>query len=65
MRKHVKKCWGEDVMHAADKVKNAEEARQGVVKGFVENGSISTAFKRQGKRSVTYSHRQHTRTETK
>ena len=43
---------------------NMKDARTAV--DDIENtGSITAAFKRQGKGKVTYSHRQHTKMETK
>ncbi|KAF8059610.1 hypothetical protein FPV67DRAFT_1425266 [Lyophyllum atratum] len=65
MRKHVKKCWGEDVLHAADEAINIQEARTKVVGGYRANGSITASFARKDKANVTYSHRPHTRTETR
>ncbi|KAL6302647.1 hypothetical protein BKA93DRAFT_736322, partial [Sparassis latifolia] len=65
LRKHAKACWGEDAVTVADEAKDVDEARTAVVKGLLENGSITAAFERKGKGKVTYSHRQHTRTETK
>lgn len=65
MRKHVKACWGEEILQTADQARNAEEVRGKIVKNFLRNGSITTAFERKGKGKVTYSHRQHTRTETR
>jgi hypothetical protein len=65
MRKHVKSCWGEDTLNAADDAKDANEVRTKIVGGILKNGSITTSFERKGKGKVTYSHRQHTRAETK
>ncbi|KAG2756744.1 hypothetical protein P692DRAFT_20714955, partial [Suillus brevipes Sb2] len=65
MRKHVKSCWGDDVLQAADQAKDAQEVRTKIVGGILRNGSITASFERKGKGKVTYSHRQHTRTETK
>ena len=65
MRKHVKKCWGEDILRTADEAKNAAEVRTHVVGGILQNGSITAAFEQKGKGQVTYSHRQHTRAETR
>jgi hypothetical protein len=42
---------------------NIKDARESV-KGIKETGSITAAFERKGK-GITYSHRQHTKTETK
>lgn len=65
MRKHVRSCWGDEVLKAADQAKNANEVRQKIVGNFLRNGSITTSFERNGKGKVTYSHRQHTRAETR
>lgn len=45
MRKHVRSCWGDEVLKAADQAKNANEVRQKIIGSF--------------------SHRQHTRVETR
>jgi hypothetical protein len=65
MRKHVKSCWGDGVMSAADDAKDANEVRTKIVAGILRDGSITTSFERKGKGKVMYSHRQHTRAETK
>lgn len=65
MHKHVKNCWGEDALAAAAQTKNAREARETVVQGILMTGTITASFERKGKGKVTFSHRQHTKTETK
>jgi hypothetical protein len=65
MWKHVRSCWGNEVLKAAGQAKNANEAREKIVGSFLRNGSITTSFERNGKGKVTYSHRQHTRAETR
>ncbi|KAG1768273.1 hypothetical protein EV702DRAFT_979552, partial [Suillus placidus] len=65
LHKHVKVCWGEHALEAASETKNATEARMTVVQSILETGSIQTSFDRKGKGKVTYSHRQHTKTETR
>jgi hypothetical protein len=65
MRKHAKKCWGDEAMEAADSVKDVSEACKKVVKSILQDGSIMGAFERTGKGKVIYSHRQHTKAETK
>ncbi|KAG1831812.1 hypothetical protein EV424DRAFT_1469923 [Suillus variegatus] len=54
--KHVKSCWGNAALMAADDAKDANEVRTKIV---------TESFERKGKGKVTYSHRQHTRTEAK
>ncbi|KAA1478817.1 hypothetical protein DENSPDRAFT_788475 [Dentipellis sp. KUC8613] len=65
MRKHARQCWGEDVVRAADLAGNVSVARDKVTKPFLKDGSITAAFVRSGKGKITYSHRQHMKTETK
>ena len=65
MRKHVKSCWGEDALNAADDAKDADEVRAKIVGSILKNGSIAASFERKGKGKLTYSHRQHTRGETR
>ncbi|KIK71781.1 hypothetical protein PAXRUDRAFT_181890 [Paxillus rubicundulus Ve08.2h10] len=64
MRKHVKLCWGTEVLDAADNAKDASEVRTNIVGSIQQTGSIVAAFERKGKGKITYGHRQHTRTET-
>ncbi|PBK65455.1 hypothetical protein ARMSODRAFT_989723 [Armillaria solidipes] len=64
MRKHVRSCWGPDILDIADQVENLEGARK-VVKAHQNNGTITTMFEHlKGKGAVTYLHRAHTKTET-
>ena len=63
LHKHAKICWGSDTVKVAMGTKNASEARQILAQS--KDGSIAAAFQIKGKGKVTYSHRQHTRTETK
>ncbi|KAG0700689.1 hypothetical protein DFH29DRAFT_807315, partial [Suillus ampliporus] len=65
MRKHACTCWGEEVVKAADDAKSCDIARESIVNGILTNGSITASFERKGKGKITYSHRQHTKTETK
>ncbi|TDL28987.1 hypothetical protein BD410DRAFT_682605, partial [Rickenella mellea] len=65
LRKHAKKCWGEDVVKAADQAKTADEVRATKGTGPLNLQSITAAFKRSGKGKVTYSHQQHTKTESR
>jgi hypothetical protein len=65
LRKHAKKCWGDEVVASADKAKDAKEVRDTTIKGSLDPQSITAVFERKGKGKVTYSHRQHTKTESK
>jgi hypothetical protein len=61
----VRNCWGNEPLKAAEAAESIEQARNLVVKPLQETGSISAAFERKGKGQITYSNRQHTRTETR
>ncbi|KAG1871906.1 hypothetical protein C8R48DRAFT_574158, partial [Suillus tomentosus] len=65
MRKHAKKCWGRETVEIVDKAKNATVARESIIEPLHTTGSITAAFERKGKGKVTYSHRQHTKTESR
>lgn len=64
LRTHAVKCWGLEAVEAANGVSLAD-ARTATKKGKLCDGSITAAFERKGKGKVTYSHRQHTKAETK
>ena len=56
MRRHVKKCWGEEILKVAGEAKYVEEAWNTIVKGFLRNGKITTYFEQKdGKHNITYS----------
>ena len=65
MQRHAKICWGDEAIKAADEAKDVNEACKKVVGGILKTGSITAVFERKGKGKVTYSHRQHTKTEMK
>ena len=64
LRKHAISCWGEASVTAVINLANIKDARESV-QTMKETGSITAAFERKGKGKATYSHRQHTKTETK
>lgn len=65
LRKHAKVCWGDETVAAADATRDLDAARE-ILKGSkLRDGSITAEFKRIGKGKVTYSHRQHTKTEAR
>ncbi len=57
LRKHAKKCWGEEAVARADEAEHAEEVRRTIVAGILRDGTITAHFARK-KGVVTYSHRQ-------
>ncbi|KAF8547223.1 hypothetical protein OG21DRAFT_1377548, partial [Imleria badia] len=65
MRKHARKCWGDEAVSAADDAKDMNEAHTKVVRGILKNGKITQSFERKGKERATYSNIPHTCTETR
>ena len=65
LRRHAKVCWSEATIKAAGRAKDAHAARSVLAKSYLRDSSITAAFERIGKESVTYSHRQHTRTKSR
>jgi hypothetical protein len=69
LRRHAKACWGESMVKAAGNVKNAHAARAVLAKSSgstdLTDGLITAAFERINKRTVTYSTRQLTKSETR
>jgi uncharacterized DUF497 family protein len=65
LRRHAKKCWGADTLTLADTAKGPEEVRDKITGAILKDSSVTVAFERKGKDKVTYSHRQHTKQETK
>jgi hypothetical protein len=63
MRKHVVKCWGREVLAAAEKEDDMSERRH-MVNDYLRTGKITMFFKRRAEgQTVTYSVIQHTRPE--
>lgn len=61
---HAIACWGAETIHKALKTKmNIGSARK--ILGNMKNGSLVAAFERKGGGKVSYSHRQHTKVETR
>ena len=64
LKRHAIMCWGaENVDRALDTKVDIKEAR--VTLAGLKDGSITAAFERTGKGKVSYSHRQHTKAETR
>ncbi|KAG1851080.1 hypothetical protein DFJ58DRAFT_661789, partial [Suillus subalutaceus] len=57
MRKHVRLCWGDEVLKAADSAKDANEVHNKIVGSILQNGSITASFERKGKGKITYAFR--------
>jgi len=56
LRKHVKNCWGTDILEAADKIRDLDSIRAVVGKTGLrsKDGSLATAFEGMGKGKLTY-----------
>jgi hypothetical protein len=65
LRRHAVLCWGEEIVKDACATKNIEMARDGLKGAKLKDGSITAVFERTGKGKVSYSHRQHTKEETR
>ena len=64
--KHARLCWGRETVDAAN-VTKLEGAREAIEKSQLKDGLLTAVFEclKNGKGKVTYSHRQHTKTEAK
>ena len=64
---HVRacKCWGNEIWEKAKEAADATDACENITKPIRMSGSITAAFQLKGKGKVTYSHCQHTKTETR
>jgi hypothetical protein len=65
LRRHAKICWGEEPVAAAQNTHNVRDARAVLAKTILKDGSITAAFEREGKNKVTFSHRQHTKAQSR
>ena len=65
LNRHAKMCWGEEIVEQAAKAQNTELAWEALRNMKLKNRSITAIFERTGKGKITYSHRQHTKTETR
>ena len=67
LRRHAKVCWGEETIASATSNRVDMHAARRILKGtsLMRDGSITAAFDRTGKGTVTYSNRQLTKTETR
>ena len=62
LRKHTRICWGVETVAVADETRNYGAAFD--LLKLHKDRSITEAFKQKGKGKVTYSHRQHTTTQS-
>lgn len=65
LRRHATVCWGAETVKAAGSVADVYTARAALAKVKLRDGSITAAFERATKERVTYSNRQHTKTEVR
>jgi len=64
LRRHAKNCWGNETVKSADGTKALETAHAVLAKTMLRNGSITAEFECISQGKVSYSHRQHTSTES-
>ncbi|PIL26246.1 hypothetical protein GSI_12002 [Ganoderma sinense ZZ0214-1] len=64
LRAHANKCWGTETVAAAAEAASVQVARDEIVGSILKTGSITAHFERKAGQ-VTYSARQHNRTETR
>ncbi|KAL1711392.1 hypothetical protein EV715DRAFT_159773, partial [Schizophyllum commune] len=65
LMRHAVSCWGTDTVKAAQGHGTAKAARDAVTTPSKRDGDITLAFERKGKGKITYSTRQHTKTEVR
>lgn len=66
LRKHARLCWGDEILRGADDCADVKLARAGLEKARkMKDGSLTTSFEWRGKGKVTFSHRQHNRSQTR
>ena len=65
LRRHAVACWGAETVTAAGSVRDVYAAHTVLAKVKLRDGSITAAFERVAKEKVTFSNRQHTRTESR
>ncbi|KAJ7851688.1 hypothetical protein B0H14DRAFT_2355194 [Mycena olivaceomarginata] len=65
LQKHVKKCWGPDVLDSLDEAADVGVALEKICKPYKLNGTITAVFEHIGQEKVTYSHQQLTWMQTK
>ena len=65
LRQHATKCWGAETVKSADGTKDLEAAHAVLLKTKLHDGTIMAKFEHIGRGKVTYSHRQHTSTESR
>ena len=65
LHRHTKKCWGDATVEAADSTQDLECARSVLEKTKLCDGLITAEFEHISKGKVTYSHHQHTSTESR
>ena len=62
LRKHAKQCWGEDQLKMVDDSKNIIAAHNAIGQIY-QTGTITVHFERKDGSKITYSNKQHTKTE--
>jgi hypothetical protein len=64
LKRHAIGCWGAETVDSALEAKVDIRSARATL-GNLKDGSIMAAFERKGKGKISYSHRQHTKAETR
>jgi hypothetical protein len=64
LTRHARICWGRETVDQASG-QDIDSARKALKGAIEKDGSITAVFERTGKGTITYSHRQHTKTQTR
>ncbi|KIM50538.1 hypothetical protein SCLCIDRAFT_145217 [Scleroderma citrinum Foug A] len=54
--KHVRLCWGEEILNTADTMRDAGKVQGKIIPKFLRDGSITATFQWKAKGKITYSH---------
>jgi len=65
LRVHAINCWGREIVDQSEDAKNISSAREALKGAELRDGSLTAVFERTGKGKVTYSHKNHTSTESR
>jgi hypothetical protein len=65
LKRHAEGCWGKAIVQEAIECGDISIARKALKKATLRDGRITAVFERTGKGKLTYSHRQHTQSETR
>ena len=65
LKRHAEGCWGKAIVEQAIECGDISIAQKALKNAMLQDGRITAVFKRTGKGKLTYSHRQHNKSETR